>query len=123
MRTAWIVLALVILAAPAGNAAKPPMCPGGRYLVSGAPIMPGIDGGGADVVDMAGHMVSVLSGCDAAKAKARATGRGTTIRVKWKSCPGITGKATLVGTITDQCRAMAATFTAKAAGITRPFLA
>ncbi len=122
MRTAWIVLALVIAGAPAGNTAKPPMCPGGRYLVSGAPIMPGLDGG-ADVVDMAGHLVSILSGCDPAKAKARATGQGTKIRVKWKSCPGITGKATLVGTISDQCRAMAATFTAKSAGITRPFLA
>lgn len=125
MRTPWIGLALVVasvLIGPSDVAAKLQACPGGRYLVSGAAIMPGLDGG-SDVVDMTDRMVSVLSGCDAAKAKVRASRAGTKIRAKWKSCPSITGKATLVGSITDGCHAMAATFTAKTAGIVRPFLA
>lgn len=125
MRTSSIFLALVVASAlivPSNVAAKPQACPGGRFLVSGAPIMPGI-AGAADVVDMSGRMVSVLSGCDPAKATVRASIKATRIRVKWRSCPSITGKATLVGTISNECHTMAATFAAKSAHITRPFLA
>src|SRR5258706_1633400 len=105
MRTFWIVPALVVagaLVAPPQTAAKLPLCPGGRYLVAGSSLMPGLDAASPDVVDVAGRMVSVLSGCGPVKAKVRATGQGTKIRARWKSCPSITGKAILVATITEQ---------------------
>jgi hypothetical protein len=122
MRTSWVALAIALasvffVAVP--GAAKPPPCSGGRYLVAGAPLMPGLDAA-PDVVDLAGRTVSVLSGCGPVKARVRATARGTKIRARWKSCPAIIGTARLVGTIDVQCRSLAAMFTAKTAGIRVP---
>jgi len=125
MRTSWVALALAVASvffSAVHAVAKPPPCPGGRYLVAGAPLMPGLDAA-PDVVDLAGRMVSVLSGCGPVKAKVRGTTRGTKIRARWKSCPAIVGTARLVGTIGEQCRSLAATFTAKTAGIKRPIIA
>ena len=125
MRTSWVALAFALASvffAAGPGAAKPPPCPGGRYLVAGGPLMPGLDAA-PDVVDLAGRTVSVLSGCGPVKAKVRATARGTKIRAHWKSCPAIVGTARLVGIIGEQCGSLAATFTAKTAGISRPIVA
>src|SRR6185436_10004003 len=101
--------------------AKPPPCPGGRYLVPNTPLI-GLDQPELDVVDVAGRMVSVASGCAPVKARVRATATGTKVRARWKSCAG-TGRAVLSGWITEECRRFAATFTARSAGIVKPFIA
>jgi len=44
--------------------------------MAGTPLMPGLDGTSPDVVDVAGRMVSVLSGCAPVKAKVRGHGPG-----------------------------------------------
>jgi hypothetical protein len=127
MRTSWMVPALAVASAlltpTSGTATKPPPCPGGRYLVDGLPLAPGLDGSSLDVVVVAGRVVSILSGCNPVAAKVRATRQGAKIRARWKSCPAFPGKATLSGFITEECRRMSATFIAKSAGILKPFRA
>lgn len=127
MRISWMVLALAVASAlliPAkGNARKPLPCPGGRYLVDGLPLAPGLDRSSLDVVMMQGRVVSILSGCGPVTAKIRSATHGAKIRARWKSCPAFRGRATLVGFITEECRRMSATFIAKSAGILKPFRA
>jgi hypothetical protein len=118
-----LAVASVLLVATNGATTKPPQCPGGRYLVDGLPLAPGLDRSSLDVVVMTGRMVSVLSGCDPVAAKVRATRQGARIRARWKSCPAFRGKATLSGFITEECHRMSATFIAKSAGIMTPFRA
>jgi hypothetical protein len=124
MRTASIAILVIALVAPHAPAlAKLPPCPGGRYLVSGPPLAGELDGPSMDVVEMAGKMVGVASGCAAVKSRVRATARGTKIRARFLSCSGFTGKAIMNATITEHCRTLAGTFVAKSAGIMQPFLA
>ena len=120
MRTLWILFLLVVSAAPCA-AAKVPACPGGRYIVAG-PSLTGMPAT-PEAVDMNGRMVSVQSGCPAAKARVRGTRKGTKVRVRWKSCPGLVGAAVFKGTMMEECRTLAGTFTARKAGIVKPFIA
>jgi cell division septation protein DedD len=126
MRTSWIPIVLLVsgLVAVVPRAhAKVPPCPGGRYLVAGTALTGAPDMPEPDVVHVDGKMVSVQSGCAAAKARVRGAAKGTKVRVRWKSCPGLVGPAVLSGTMMEQCRTLAGTFTAKKAGIAKPFIA
>ncbi len=127
MRTSSsIVLVLTALAVGVhcgGALAKVPPCPGGRYLVAGHALAGAAAQPGMDVVDVAGRMVSVASGCDPTKARVRATAAGTKVHALWKSCEGITGKIVMSGMIGDYCRTFTGTFVAKSAHIVTPFLA
>jgi hypothetical protein len=120
--TAIVLLMTGALLGPAPSDAKLPPCPGGRYLVPNTPLV-GLDQPELDVVDIAGGMVSVASGCAPVKARLRATAKGTKVRARWKSCAGLTKRAILSGWITEECRRFAATFTARSAGIVKPFIA
>jgi hypothetical protein len=87
MRTAWILVALLAIAAPPAHAKKIPPCPGGRYVVTGATLtdVPGMPE--PDVIQVDGRMVSLQSGCVATRARARTT-KGTKVRVKWSRARG-----------------------------------
>jgi hypothetical protein len=119
MRGPWIAVALLALAVPLARA-KGPLCPGGRYVVSGATLtgVPGMPE--PDVIAVDGRMVSLQSGCAAAKGRVRGTALGTKVRVKWRSCQGLTGKAVLSALLMEQCQELAGTFVARRAGIARP---
>ena len=127
MRTSWLVPLLAVasvLLMPERGATKPPPCSGGRYLVEGLPLAPGLDASSRDVVALAGRAVSILSGCGPATARIRPAAHGAArIHARWKSCPAFRGKATLAGFITEDCHRMSATFTARSAGIMTPFRA
>jgi hypothetical protein len=126
MRAPWIGILLVLLAIAVTTTAdaKQPPCPGGRYLVSGPPLVGSLDGEPMDIVDMHGKMVGVASGCAPVKSRVRGNAtKGTKIRSRWSSCFGITGKVILTGTITDACRTLTGTIVAKSAGVNAPFLA
>src|SRR5687767_5358721 len=126
MRTSWISFVLLVtglVAAVPPVHAKVPACPGGRYLVTGTALTGALDMPEPDVVRLDGRMVSVQSGCTAAKGRVRGTKNGTKVRVRWKSCPGLTGAVVLNGTIMEQCRTFAGTFNAKKSGISKPFIA
>jgi hypothetical protein len=104
--------------------AKLPACPGGRYLVMGPPLVAAGGGAGTlDAVELSGRTLAIASGCDAVKARVRATRAGTKLSARWPSCHGMAGKALLKGTITDACRTLAATFTVPSSRTVEPFIA
>ena len=123
MRTSWIAIAFLLAALPLGADAKRQPCPDGRYVVEEEWLNGALDMPAPDVVDVTGRMVSVQSGCPAAKARIRATGIGTKVRVKWKSCPAVGGKAVLSGVIMEECTLLQGIFTARRAGILRQYRA
>ena len=126
MRTTWILivpLAASLLTPSSSDAKKAPACPGGRYLVPGTTLTEALDASPPDVILVDGKTIALESGCNPVKATIRGTAKGTKVRARWKSCPGVEGKAILSGTIMEQCRSFTGTFTAKSAGIVKPFLA
>src|SRR5689334_20875827 len=81
---------------------RPPPCPGGFYMVDGAPLVSsGL--GVPDAVVIQGRSLSVLSGCDATTAKLKGTRRGTRIKAKWSSCTGVAGGVRLRARIDPTC--------------------
>jgi hypothetical protein len=126
MRTTWILivpLAASLLVSSPASAKKAPACPGGRYLVPGTTLTGALDATPPDVILVDGKTIAIESGCNPVKATLRGTANGTKVRARWKSCPGVEGKAILSGTMMEQCRSFSGTFTAKSAGIAKPFLA
>src|SRR5262245_2843705 len=126
MRTTWILivpLAASLLVPSMAAAKKAPACPGGRYLVPGTTLTGALDAEPPDVILVEGKTIALESGCNPVKATLRGTAKGTKVRARWKSCPGVEGKAILTGTMMEQCRSFTGTFTAKSAGIVKPFLA
>lgn len=124
MRALGIVIVwLAIVVTTTADAKKAQPCPGGRYLVSGPSLVGALDGA-MDVVEMSGKMIGVASGCAPVKSRVRGNAaHGTKIRARWSSCFGLTGTIVLTGTITDACRTLTGTVTAKSAGVVTPFLA
>jgi hypothetical protein len=119
-----VVTIVVALAAAGGTAlAKPPPCPGGRYLVYAGSLVPGVVRSGPDVVTLAGRTLAVASGCASTKARVRATRGGTKVLARWTRCDGLDAKVQLRGTITEYCRSLTGTFTSRRAGVTVPFIA
>ena len=57
MRALGILIVSFAIAVTTTANAKQPPCPGGRYLVSGPPLVGSLDGAPMDVVDMAGKMI------------------------------------------------------------------
>src|SRR5262245_23171994 len=106
MRT-FVVAAsvLVILAGSAVAKTRPERCPGGRFMVKGAPLLrgdPALAHGPVTIVD---GRVGIGSACQLAKATIRATRRGTVVQVHWRTCEGMR-RAQLKGTIAPGCTEM-----------------
>ena len=123
MRAPLLVAVTAALAAATVAQAKIPPCPGGRYLVVGGPLLESTDAPPIDVVEMSGRMVSIASGCDLAKGRVHGTKAGTRLRVRFKSCQGVIGKALVKGLITDGCHTLDASFAIRRLHVTKPFVA
>src|SRR5262245_9878131 len=80
-----ILLAVGCLGMPA-LAGDTPRCPGGRFIVQGAKLIPGEDLGSPDEVVLSDPFASIASGCTLVTAKFTATRGGTTVRAVWPGC-------------------------------------
>ena len=124
MRYPVLVTAAMILVsgggwvAPAAARKKPPACPGGRFPVSGAPLVPG--GTTPDAILIADRQVSTESGCAAVTARRKRTRHGTRLTATWRSCTGLSGRARLTATLdATTCETLTARFKARRAKIDR----
>jgi hypothetical protein len=98
------LIALVLLRA-AAFAATPP-CPGGRFLLPGAPpLIPGAGTPDLEVVVVEARTVAIASGCPAVTAKVKGTRRGTRVRATWPKgvCAGSPRKIKLNARIDSTC--------------------
>jgi len=116
-RTRWMPLVAVVLAIASHAAARKPRpvpCTG-TYVVAGEPLA-GTAGPDALVI---GTTIASASGCPPVAAKLRAKKKGTLVAARWRSCPGITGKAILKGRIGTDCGAFAGSFRARKSKLKR----
>src|ERR1043166_9940610 len=117
--------ALLLPVSPSLGKKKKPKIPPctGRYLVAGARLI----GSGTvpgDAVVIAGGMLSLDSGCAPVKAKITTGKRFGQYVAKWRSCDGISGRATFRAKIdTATCSKVSGVFAAKKAHIRRRFTA
>ncbi len=113
---ALAVVALLLLAASphaaAGSSAaearakrrKPTPCPDQRYVVQGAPLLPGASAPEAIVIS--GKQISLGSDCPGTAARVALRIRGTKVKAAWPSCTGIQGHVKLAATIDPACVVM-----------------
>src|SRR5262249_34756175 len=101
--TVLAVLAVVALLAPSWLAArrKPrfPARPGGVFVVVGDPLIPGGAPPFEDRIQLGGGLIAFSSGCPSTPVRTKATRRGTKVRARWSSCPGLKGRVRLTALI------------------------
>ena len=104
-----------MLAARDANAAKPPLCPTGRFAVAGAPLI----GPGGDLIVLANKTITIGTVCAANRAQLKRLKTGTRVKVKFKknACSGAL-KVRLNALITGECKNMAGTLKRKGAAPT-----
>lgn len=120
MRAMSCVTGLVVgtLAAVPAAAVTWPVCPGGRFVVAGTALVPGGAPANGDSVSFSSTLVGLQSGCAAVEGKVRGTRKGTRVRVSWKTCAGLLGRARLNALVDPaSCNAMAGVFRASRDGI------
>jgi len=94
-------------------AATPPICAGGQFVVQGPTLIPGMGADGTDAVSFSATLVGIQSGCAAVEGRVRGTGKGTKVKARWLSCPGVIGKARLSALVDPlTCNTMTGTFRA-----------
>jgi RHS repeat-associated protein len=121
---ALIIMGAVLLGAD-GRAARqsPPPCPGGRYLVAGAPIVRGAAPIVTDGVVIGTGQIALDARCPVVQATLKGTKRGTTVRALWPACTGIAGKVRLKGRIDATCRTLTGKLVARKAKVVQEFTA
>lgn len=119
------VAVLVSLAPLAGRGiASPPPCPGGQFVVQGPALVPGGAPAGGDAVSFSSTLVGVQSGCPAVEGRVRGTAKGTRVKAKWTSCPGLVGPAKLNALVdAASCNTLTGKFRARRDGIKLEFAA
>jgi carboxyl-terminal processing protease len=125
-RSAASALAASLALAATATAGGAPVCPGGRFAVEGAPLLPRDLGAAPDVVEVAAGQIGIVSGCAPVAAKIKALRDGTTsVKAKWKSCAGVEGKVKLKAAFDAKCATLDGTLTAAKASprIARAFTA
>lgn len=91
VRVALAALLALLLAPAARGEDGAPGCRAGDFVVEGAPLVPGADLDGPDVVALASGEVSIASGGAFRKASLRSVEAGT--RVRARACEGAMGPA------------------------------
>jgi C-terminal peptidase prc len=109
---AGLALLGALLVAAGAEAAKPPPCPGGRYVVDGERLLAGDVLPGPDDVFFSPTQVAIASGCRTAAVKLRGSKRGTRLKAVWTGCSGATGKVKLKAKLDPSCQALSGTLTA-----------
>ena len=100
--TLLVVLALMLqppTALQAKRKPRIPVCPGGTFVVVGDPLIPGSVSSFEDRLQVGGGHVAFSSGCPVTRMRAKPTRRGTRLRARWSSCPGLSGHVRLTATI------------------------
>src|SRR5262245_26244868 len=102
-----VAIAVLVAGSPFTAVGKPriPPCPGGIFWVDGEPLPPHVVLVPA-AVEVDSGFVSVFSGCDPTTVKLKGTRRGTKLKAKWRSCPGISGRVKLKARIDPSCTSM-----------------
>ena len=105
-----VVLSAVVSARDV-DAAKPPLCPSGRFAVTDAQLV----AEGLDLIVLENKTITIGSVCTASRAKLRRAKVGTRVTVKFKknACPGAAGKVRLKALITDACKTFTGTLKIK----------
>jgi cysteine-rich repeat protein len=116
------MVALSLLLAGTGRSAKPKPqpCPGGRYIVTGSPL---VTGDAAVEVLVIGSQASLGNACNPVHAKLKATKQGTTVTALWPSCTGLKGKAKLSGKLDTTCTTFNGKLIAKKSKLKKTFTA
>jgi hypothetical protein len=109
----WSLGAGAVAGGPASALAKktplPPPCPGGRFPIVGAPLVPG--GPAPDAIAIDGTQVSVESGCPPVAARRKLTRTGTKLTAVWKGCGALDGRVRLAALIDGPtCQTLTARF-------------
>jgi len=126
MRRAFVLVVsmvgLSLLFAGTGRSAKPKPqpCPGGRYIVTGSPL---VTGDPAVEVVVIGSQASVGNACNSVHAKLKATKHGTNVTAVWPSCAGLKGKAKLTGKLDTTCASLNGKLIAKKSKLKKTFVA
>jgi hypothetical protein len=99
-----VLVAILVAVGSAALAAPPPLCPVGRFVVQGAPLLGfGADDTDAVVIEGAdpnAALVSTATGCAPVVTRLKATKRGTKVKAQWLTGCGIwTRKIVLKATI------------------------
>ena len=116
------MVALSLLFAATGRSAKskPQPCPGGRYIVTGGPL---VDGDPAVEALVIGSQASLGNACNPVHAKLKATKKGTNVTALWPSCTGLKGKAKLTGKLDTTCTTFSGKLIAKKSKLKKTFTA
>jgi PKD repeat protein len=119
-----ILIATGCLAAVTTAVARKPIapCPGGRFLVTGEPVItPAV---AAPDTIVLGSTVSIGSGCPPVEVKLKGSKRGTTVKAVWRSgCTGLSGKIVLGGRIDKTCTTLTGMVRGRKAKLRRRFSA
>jgi cysteine-rich repeat protein len=91
--------------------AKVALCPPGRFLVVGEPLVTGaVATPAVDAIVIAPQGLSIDSGCGAVVFRQRTTKKGTRLRARWPFCQTGNGKVRLRALLAPSCDAMNGTF-------------
>lgn len=112
-----LALALVLVAS-AAQAAKRKPCGDTSWVVADAPIVPGDTTLQHNGVVLRGGKLAIGGVCAPAKAKRKASKRGTRLAARWKSCTGVVGPVRFKGTTDTTCGALTGTVSAPKAKLT-----
>ncbi|HEV7733998.1 MAG TPA: hypothetical protein VGR62_17640 [Candidatus Binatia bacterium] len=121
MRSAFAVLAaldLVLLTATS-DARKRPPCPDAAYIAQDAPIVPGDESLQHNGLVLVGKTIGVGGACAPTRVKLKTSKKGTRLRVRFKSCAGVTGPVALKATIDAACTTLTGTLTGRKAKLAR----
>lgn len=88
-----VAVALLALATVAAAGTRPTPCPDGRFPLAG--VQPIGRAGGLETLVLGGDTLAIDDVCPPVRARVRATARGTTVRARWASCPGLDGRVKL----------------------------
>src|SRR5262245_25771491 len=112
-RASWafrvgLLIAVLIAGSPPTTEGKKriPPCPGGVFWVDGEPLLSSSGLAVPDTVSVESGSVSLLSGCGPTTVRLKGTRRGTKLKAKWASCPGISGRVKLAARIDPSCASM-----------------
>jgi hypothetical protein len=101
---------------------RPPLCPGGRFMVYGAPVIAADTAAPHGPVTVVDGRVSIGTACPPTKCRLVRSRRGTLVRAKWKrGCTGLGGRVKLEATIRAGCDTMDGVLRAPRSLVTQPF--
>ncbi len=103
-----LTAAVVLMGCSLAGAVPPPICPEGRFVVTGAPLL-GFGDDGSDSVTIAGGQVSTATGCGpVAVSTWKTTRRGTKVKAQWLTGCGIWTRKIILKALIDPvgCAAM-----------------